>query len=471
MSGNTSDAERRAELRQTGEAVGRLASDEAAFNRTVEAFRAENAAAFQAELSRLGLLQFCPLICRWLCSKHCVFIYSRLCRGPMTNTDQIPVAEWHEFALVTARLVADEALLNRFVAAVDKQDVDGFNRLLAEFKWERFCHQLCHFLCTVRCRLVCRRMCPPPPLITAVSLIPASQFAAGGPGLGLATGPSFPPGPTPPDNKPGGVGDHPIGGLANIKGVFGIAAPFQYKVEFSKTPTGPWTPILTPVDDYRINPVFPPPPVFLYYTRVPDGAGWYNVNDNVPAPPPFGMGLDGIDYLTGWHTPPGVNDQYYLKLTVRNAALAEFESPVVPVRVDNTAPSKPVIKLQLQSPDGKRRDLGCCETVEQGNGNLVVITLQASDANFSAISVDLLGGCGASYAIVDTGGTSLSKTYNGDLGNSGYPVPTEFNWDPWAAKIDPCCYLIYVTITDRAVVNDAWAGGHSNVNWHSITIA
>jgi hypothetical protein len=28
-----------------------------------------------------------------------------------------------------------------------------------------------------------------------------------------------------------------------------------------------------------------------------------------------------------------------------------------------------------------------------------------------------------------------------------------------------------VQINDRAILNDAWSGGHSNVNWHSITIA
>ena len=311
--------------------------------------------------------------------------------------------------------------------------------------------------------MVCKLLCPPPPLITEVALIPTSQYTPGGPGLGLAEGPSFPPGPTPIDSKPAGVGDHPIGGLANIKGVFVIAAPFQYKVEFATNPAGPWTPIKTAVDDYRFNPGFPPPPIFLYYTpRVPDVNGWYNVAD---------MGLDGPDYLTDWHTPAAVNDQYYLKLTVRNAALTEFESPVVPVRVDNTAPTKPVIKLQLQTPDGKRRDLGCCETVEQGKGNLVIISLQASDANFSQISVNLLGGCGASFSIVDTGGNSLSKTYKGDITDTGYPVLTEFAWDPWAAGISPCCYLIDVRISDRAVVSNFWSGGHGNENWQSITIA
>ena len=122
-------------------------------------------------------------------------------------------------------------------------------------------------------------------------------------------------------------------------------------------------------------------------------------------------------------------------------------------------------------PDGTRRDLGCCEKVEQGKGSKVVIKLQAWDLNFSSISVLLQGGCGASMGIVDTGGNPLSKTYNGNTADQGYPALTEFIWDPWAAKVDPCCYLIYVRIWDRVIANNSWSGGHGNENWHSITIA
>ena len=454
--------EKLTELQQTGEAIGRLAADKAAFTRAAEAFQAQNAENFQAELGKLELRPFCRLICHWFCSKHCVFICSKLCKDAVRDHEKLSVAEWHEFAQVTAHLTGDETVLKQFLDAVEHEDSDTFNKLLAQFKWQRFCHQLCHLLCFVRCQRVCKLLCPEPPLITEVSFIPISQYTPGGPGIGLASGPSFPPGPTPTDNKAAGVGDHPIGGLANIRGVFNITAPIQYKVEFSQKPVGPWAPIKTAVNDYRFNPGFPPGPIFLYYIRVPDVNGWYDIAD---------MGLDGVDYLTDWQTPAAVNDQYYLKLTVRNAALTEFESPVVPVRIDNTPPTKPVIKLQLQTPDKKRRDLGCCETVEQGKGNLVIITLQASDANFSQITVNLLGGCGASYGIVDTGGTSLSKTYNGNITDTGYPAPQEFEWDPWKAKINPCCYLIDVRIYDRAIVNNYWSGGHANENWQSITIA
>ena len=90
--------------------------------------------------------------------------------------------------MVTERLAGDEALLKRFVDTVDREDVAAFNQLVAEFKWERFCHQLCHFLCAVRCRLVCELLCPPPPLITEVAFIPTSQFNSTGPRLASGRG-------------------------------------------------------------------------------------------------------------------------------------------------------------------------------------------------------------------------------------------------------------------------------------------
>src|SRR5271167_330200 len=141
-----SPEEKLAELQQTGEAVGKLAADEAAFGRAAEAFRAQNAGNFQSELGKLGLLPYCRLICRWFCSKHCVFICSKLCKEPPGKAkDQVSIAEWREFALVTAALAKDEALLKRFLDAVASEDAASFEKLLAESKWQRFCHQLCHF--------------------------------------------------------------------------------------------------------------------------------------------------------------------------------------------------------------------------------------------------------------------------------------------------------------------------------------
>jgi hypothetical protein len=185
----------------------------------------------------------------------------------------------------------------------------------------------------------------------------------------------------------------------------------------------------------------------------------------------MGLWSMGQTHLTDWSTPNVANDTYYLKLTVRDSAAKQFESPIVPVRVDNVGPTTPVINLALQQPDGTRVPLGCCETIERGDGNLVVISLQASDPNFSRISVALQGGCNVTIPIVDVNGVALSKTYNGDLTDTGYPALTDFVWDPFTTPaVEPCCYLVYVRIADRAIVNNFWSGGHGAEAWHAITI-
>jgi hypothetical protein len=74
--------ERLTELRETAEAVGKLAEKAEVFNAVVEAFRAEDTERFQAGIAAVGIDQWCHLVCRWLCSKHCVYLCVRLC-GPL----------------------------------------------------------------------------------------------------------------------------------------------------------------------------------------------------------------------------------------------------------------------------------------------------------------------------------------------------------------------------------------------------
>jgi hypothetical protein len=457
------------ELRETAEAVGTLAEDREAFARLVDAFRAQDVDTFRDILGRFDLLARCHLVCRWLCSKHSVFVCIRLA-GPIREApNELPAEEVRRFATAVAKISADEALLERFVDVVDRQDAGEFQALVKEYKLQPFAHQLCHWLHVTRCHFVCRIFCPPPPLITHVGNIPVDQIDS----QGYAAGPSQPPAFTPSDNKPAGIGDHPFGGWANIRGVFNVAGAAHYRVQYATNPAGPWTEIKSDLSDACWN------GSIVGYVRGPDASGWYQVGAPPPPCPPagpvdqHGMGLwaMGSTYLTDWLTPNVPNDLYYLRLTVRTSTMVEHHSPVVPVRVDNAEPSKPAITLELLKPDGTKVPLGCCETIAREDGNKLIVTLQATDPNFSSISVSLLGGCGVSQGLVDIGGTPLSKTYNGDLTDTGYPAPTSFTWDPFAAPApDPCCYLIYVTIRDRAIVNNSWGGGHQNVNWHSITI-
>ncbi len=434
------------ELRGTGEAIGRLAANPEAFRAAVDAFRAEDAERFQSVLGGLDLIAHCRLICRWICSKHCVFVCRRLA-GPIGAVKELDVEEMLEFALATERLARDEKVLQRLIAAADKASEKEWKALVERLKLQRFSHQLCHWVCGVRCRRVCRKMCPPPPLITKVAHIPTNQISV----AGLGAGPSIPPGHTPVDNVAAGDADHPFGGIAHIEGNFlSVAGAAQYKVEWAPAPAGPWTPILAPMPDLQLVGLN-----LVSYTRLPDPGGWYAVAD---------IGLLGPTQLTDWQT-PAPDGLYHLRLTARNGGGVQFASALVPVLVDNTAPIGP-------APGGRPRieikqggiTLGCCETVRKANGPLT-ITVEATDDNFSALSVQLLGGCGVGVGI-------FSKTYNGNLADTGAPAPgIDIVWDPWAAGVEPCCYVVYVDVWDRAIVNNSYAGRHHIANWHSLTIA
>jgi len=417
-------------------------------------------------------LPYCRWICEWFCSWRCVWVCLTLCRQFPLPTIENELNEAFAFAKATQELGRHRPELERLSAAVGAGDARTFSAVVTELKLQRFCIQLCHWICFLRCRRFCILVCPPPPLITHVGNIRTQQIDPNGYGAG----PSTPLGYTQADDKPNGVGDHPFGGRIDIRGVFNVASPLKYKLEFTPDPVNvPWQPIKTDLDDECFL------GVFNSYQRGPDGGGWYLVGPPPPpCPPPGplpennGMGLDsmGHTFLTQWVTPPppDASEIYYLRLTVHNAS-GDHLSPVVRVRVDNVAPTKPDIKLQLQKPDGTRTKLGCCETVVKGDGNKVVITLTASDDNFGRLTVQLLGGCGVSIPIVDTSATPLSKTYNGNTADTGYPIPTEFVWDPFDTPgIEPCCYLVWVDIWDRAIVNSFYSGGHYNLNFHALTI-
>ncbi len=253
------------ELRLSGKVMGALAGEPEAFAEAVDAFRVQDPQRFQAVLERLGLLEHCRVVCSYLCSKHCVFVCHRLA-GPQEGPAELDPEEWRRFAELTQRIAGDDDLLRRLVEVVDREDDKAFRRFLEELQARPFAHQLCHWLCRVRCRLVCRVMCPPPPLVTAVGLVPSGQIAV----TGLAAGPSFPPGPTPADSKsPGGVGDHPYGGTANIKGVFNTSGATGYRVDVTPVGGGAPSSVTTAITDYRFNPAWPGPgePLYVYYTR------------------------------------------------------------------------------------------------------------------------------------------------------------------------------------------------------------
>src|SRR6266511_1995174 len=320
----TEHDDRLEDLQVSGAAVGELAKQSELFALAAEAFRAEDAERFQDALGRAGLLDRCHWICRWLCSKHCVFVCIKLA-GAIEPPHEFDVAEWREFGEFTGRLAREPETLAALLEIVAREDAEAYQRYIAEHKIERFAHQLCHWLCGVRCRLACKRMCPRMPEHIKVAEIPIGRIDA----AGYGNGPSSPASFTPPPNPAGGVGDHPFGGSVHINGLFNVAGATEYKVEVANGPAGPWTTaVTTPVEDSHDF-------GFTTYTRTATG-DWYRISD-------MDTLSEGHTYLTDWHTPADRDALYYVRMVVRNAALTEFPSAPVAVRVDNGGPVGPVL--------------------------------------------------------------------------------------------------------------------------------
>ena len=452
-------------LQAVARAAAQLAKNKENFAQAVEAFNASDASRFQAALDAAGVGEHCEKICFFLCVKKCVAVCLTFCLEPHPGTFE--VSEMIEFAGVLDQLARDKRAFAQLEAIFAKEDAEAWRAFIKERQLGRYCHQLCHFFCEWRCRGKCVDLCPPNPLITRVGSIPISQI---GP-QGLGNGPSIPPFHVGAPNPAAGYGDHPFGASVWLMGVFNMPSAAQYLVEFSSTGApGSYNPLLVAsVTGYNWTSVFP---YISPCTRVPSSGGdpgWFNVADLCDSD--GGPTTAGEKTLLYWPTGALPDGIYYLRLKVRDGVVTRTSSPQV-VQLDNTGPfplPRPTITLELQKPDGTRIPLKCGK-VRKGDG-LIAVTIHAFDPHLSSVAVTARGNSGLSVPVIDITATALSKTYNGVLSETGYPAPTTFFWDPWNdPKIVPCCYLVYVEINDRAILNDSYAEGHFNSGWEAIEI-
>ena len=473
------------EIQQTAAAIEKLAANPKAFSQAYEAFVAGDAAKFGAALGTVGIEDQCHWVCRFFCRKRCVGVCRKFC--PNAPANEVNAEEILGFAKAAGPLLRDPAVVNRFCDILRSGNVDAWKQEIEKSKLQAYCYQLCVILCAECCGEHCRKVCPALPLITRVANIPIAQIDP----LGFGHGPdALHTGAVPVDNPPAGVGDHPFGGAVELWGIFNYPTAVEYLVEVSSAPGGPYSPILVgPQFGYdTIDPSTglqnqPPPPVppdpiqpigtFEYFrNRSQSGGvdpGWFEINQIQDSD--GGRLTSGEKVLLTWPTsaPDGV---FYLRLRVRDAAKVMRVSAPQIVRLDNTGPfplPRPIITLQLQKPDGTLVPLKCGK-VQKGDG-LILITIQAYDPNMSAIAVTARGNSGLSVPVVSTTAVPLSETYNGNIANQGYVVPTSFLWDPWSdPNIVPCCYLVYVEVWDRTIINGYWSGGHYNAGWEAIEI-
>jgi hypothetical protein len=66
----------------------------------------------------------------------------------------------------------------------------------------------------------------------------------------------------------------------------------------------------------------------------------------------------------------------------------------------------------------------------------------------------------------------FSKSYDGNVLDTGAPLPgITFTYDPWAAGVEACCYVLEAAVVDRVINSNTVYGAHQVSSVHSITIA
>ena len=158
MAGQAEEREVLDDLAGAAGALGPLSADEIVFRGIVDALRAGDAESFRIELDRVGVLERCGLVCRWLCAKECVLFCLRACGPPPSDA---PEPDPREFARVVSRIAADRELAEELAEAVQERHVDAFQELVRKYELGPFCHLVCHWICSIHCRLTCDWICAP----------------------------------------------------------------------------------------------------------------------------------------------------------------------------------------------------------------------------------------------------------------------------------------------------------------------
>src|SRR5216684_266138 len=107
-------------LQKAGEAIGKLASNERAFERALKAFQKQDIEAYRSALHSVGLLERCEVFCCWFCVWHCIRVCRLICRDLPPQEPTVP--DLREFARGLAGLTANESAPKRLLDALEAED-------------------------------------------------------------------------------------------------------------------------------------------------------------------------------------------------------------------------------------------------------------------------------------------------------------------------------------------------------------
>jgi len=200
------------QLLEFKDALAKLTEDAKLFRAAAEAYEKDDAEAFREVLTRLGIINFCWLICRWFCVKKRGVVCVTLC--PVQDKPVEPtVEEMLSFGRASVKLMRKEDEFKALYEAYKQNDAKKFQAILNKNDMIRFCVQFCRWFSEYYCTVKCRVFCPPMAKITSPTGLACIQ---------------------PKSYKAGVIG-------VEIKGIAAGGSPFlHYKLEYSDNGGATW---------------------------------------------------------------------------------------------------------------------------------------------------------------------------------------------------------------------------------------
>lgn len=143
---------------QFAEVVARLGEDEEQLRRLVDAVSCGDPDAYREILTKLKLLPFCHLICRWVCSA----IWRRFCEVvciPHFGVLADPVSDLRVAAKAMAELIQEKKAFEAIGKVAEAFDCHRTRVVITETGFHRHCEIICWTFCVWRCHRICRLLC------------------------------------------------------------------------------------------------------------------------------------------------------------------------------------------------------------------------------------------------------------------------------------------------------------------------
>jgi hypothetical protein len=159
-------------------AAMKLAENEGALRRAVDAVSCGDAEAWSAVIDELKLRPFCHLLCRWVCSAIWRRFCEVVCRPGVIRLPD-PVVDLRQAAAGLAEVVKHEKVYAAVVKGAEALDCIRVRTQLTEAKLHPHCEWICWLFCVWRCHWICRELCRRPvPILEGVDAVEeAREFA------------------------------------------------------------------------------------------------------------------------------------------------------------------------------------------------------------------------------------------------------------------------------------------------------